>query len=226
MHYFIITNYKRKLLITLSVILLWILIIIGTGQALDETVKYTVTVNSQLSFSCPAALKISNIYSKDNSSSPYIEASNSKYKSFVDFKTAEDGFEFSYPAGFEIDEKSFPGSEILYHVDFVNRKNRFQGGFVQVWNIPYSLDKFLNESMKAATIDFINFSSQKIEVNNLKGYLWEYTFKGPSENYKALEAFLSKDSKVYRISYHTPEKAFNEEDVKLFWNIVQSLKVN
>lgn len=226
MRYIIITNYKRKLLIVLTILLLWALIIVGTGLALNETVRYTFTVNSQLSFSCPAAFKISNIYSKDNNSAPYIEASNSKYKSFVDFKSAEDGFEFSYPSGYKIEEKNFPGTEILYHVDFQSKQDKSKGGYVQVWNIPYSLEKFLDESKQASMIDFISFSSKNIEVNYLKGYIWEYTFRGASENYKALEIFLSKDSKVYQISYHMPEKSFNNDETKLFWNIVDSLKVN
>jgi len=205
--------------------MLWILIIVGTGLLIDETVKYTVTINSHLSFSFPATFNISNVYTKDDNSAPYLQASNNNYKNFIDFKSADEGFEFSYPSIFEIDMKSFPGSEILYHIDFQNKQEKMKAGFVQIWSLPISLEKFLEQSKQSAMEDFINFSSKKIKVNNLEGYFWEYTVKGASSNYKALEVFLSKDSKLYRISYFMPEKKYNNDEYEMFWKIVKSLKI-
>jgi len=206
--------------------MLWIFIIAGTGLLIDETVKYTITVNSHLSFSYPATFNISNVYSKADNPAPYLLASNNNYKNFIDSKSIDDGFEFSYPSVFEINKKNFPGSEILYHIDFQNKQERKKSGFVQVWSLPYSLEKFLEDSKKSAMVDFINFSSKKIKVNNLEGYFWEYTNKGTSGNYKALEVFLSKNSKLYRISYFIPEKEYNNDEYDMFWKMVKSLKVN
>ena len=95
MYFILVTNYKKKLLLFFSILLLWVLIIVGTGLLVNKTVKYTVTVNSQLSFSCPATISISNVYSKMDNAAPYLQASNSNYKNFIDFKSTEEGFEFS-----------------------------------------------------------------------------------------------------------------------------------
>lgn len=226
MYLILVTNYRKKLLLFFSLLLLWVLILAGTGLLIDETVKYTVTINSNLSFSYPATYTIANIYSKNDNSAPYLQASNSIYKSFIDFKSPEEGFEFSYPSIFEINKQNFPGSEILYHIDFRNKQDKTKGGFVQVWSLPYSLEKFLENSKQSAMVDFINFNSKKIKVNNLDGYFWEYTVKNASENYKALEVFLSKNSRLYRISYFMPEKKYNNDEYEMFWKIVKSLKIN
>jgi hypothetical protein len=225
MHFILVTNYKKKLLLLLSILLLWLLIIIGTELLIDGNVKYTVTVNSHLSFSYPATISISNVYTKNDDSAPYLEASNSNYKKFIEFKSPEEGFEFNYPSVFEINKQNFPGSEILYHIDFRNKQDKTKYGFVQVWSLPYSLDKFLEDSKKSAMVDFINFSSEKIKVNNLDGYFWEYSIKGPSGNHKALEVFLAKNSKLYRISYFMPENKYDKDEYDMFWKIVKSLKV-
>lgn len=60
----------------------------------------------------------------------------------------------------------------------------------------------------------------------MKGYFWEYTVKSSNENYKTLEVFLSKDSRMYRISFYLPEKNYTDEDYDMFWKMVNSIKVN
>ena len=226
MYFITVTDVKKKLLLLLFIILFWALLIIGTNQVLNHTVKYSVIVNSDIRFSYPSSVSISNVYSRSNNSSPYIQSSNSDYKTFIDIKSVDQGFEFSYPSIFKADKQNFPGSEILYHIDLQNKQDKSKSGFVQIWNLPYSLEKFLEESKQSSTMDFLNFSSSKIKVNNLNGYFWEYTIRKAPENYKALEVFLSKDSKLYRISYFLPQSKFNDEEYKMFWDIAKSLKVN
>jgi len=226
MYFILVTNYKKKLLLLISILLLWLIIIVGTGLLIGETVKYTITINSNISFSCPATFSISNVYSKNDNSTLYIQASNSNYKNFINFKSSGEGFEFSYPSIFEINKQSFPGSEIMYHVDFQNRQDKTKHGFVQVWDVPYSLEKFLENSKQTAMVNFIDFSSKKIKVNTLDGFFWEYTIKDTSGNYKALEVFLSKDSKLYRLSYFIPQKEYDNDEYDMFWKVVESLKIN
>jgi hypothetical protein len=226
MHFILITNYKKKLLLFFSILLLWILLIEGSGILIDKTVTYTITLNSKLSFSYTSALSISDIYAKYNDSAPYLQASNSNYKNFIDYKSPEEGIKFSYPSIFEINTQSFPGSEILYHIDFQNKQDKMKRGFIQVWNLPYSLDTFLENSKKTSLENFMNFTQQKIKENNLSGYLWEYVIKGNTENYKGLEVFLSKNSKLYRISYFVPENKYNKDEYDMFLKIVKSLKVS
>lgn len=225
MNIIVITDYKKKLLTFSLVIVLWILLIIGAGIIFDKTVEYTVSVNSNISFSYPPALSIKNIYAKNSDSAPYIQASNSSYKNFIDFKSPEEGFEFSYPSIFKIDRQIFPGSEILYHIDLQNKQDKTYTGFVQVWHMPYSLEQFLESSKEAAMNEYINFSSKNIKVNNMNGYFWEYSMESATEKYKALEVFLTKGSKFYRISYYMPEKKYTRADYDMFWKMVNSFKV-
>ncbi|MDF2987778.1 MAG: hypothetical protein K0R50_3288 [Eubacterium sp.] len=226
MNLIIITNYKRKLLILLAVVILWGLLIYGAGLIYDGTVEYTISVNSDISVSYPSILNVKNIYSKFNDAAPYIQASNTNYKNFVEFHSQEEGFKFSYPSIFKLDQQIFPGSEILYHIDFQNKEDKKFYGFVQVWNMPYSLEKFLELSKEAAMNEFENFSSKKIKVNGLDGYFWEYTTKSANENYKNLEVFLTKGSKFYRISFYIPEKDYGKNDNDMFWRMVNSFNIN
>ncbi len=217
---------RKKLIIILAFAVFFIGSITFVRIFLSGNSYYTITVNSQISFSYPMDFSIKNVYASDPASTPYIQASNSKYKSFIDYKSPEDKFHFSYPSNFKLNQQAFPGSEILYHVDFQNKSDNSFTGFVQVWNLPYDLSKFLEESKENSLSDFINFNSKEIEVNKMKGYFWDYTVKGSNENYKTLEVFLSKDSRLYRISFYIPEKNYTKEDYDMFWKMVNSLKVN
>lgn len=226
MYSLFIKKNKKKLSMAIGMIVFLVVLIVAVYSFFDESIRYTITVNSQVSFSYSSDLSIKNVYASDPSSAPYVQASNSKYKSFIDYKSAEDKFQFSYPSNFKLSEQAFPGSEILYHVDFQNKSDNSFMGFVQVWNLPYDLGKFLESSKENSLSDFINFKSKEIEVNKMKGYFWDYTVKSAKENFKALEVFLSKGSKMYRISFYIPEKKYTDEDYDMFWKMVNSLKVH
>ncbi len=225
MNIIIISNYKRKLLIIFTVVTLWILFIIAAGHLYYSKVQYTLYINSNVSLSYPSTISIKSVYSKYSDSAPYIQASNTNYKNFIEFKSQEEGFEFSYPSIFKLNQQSFPGSEILYHIDFQNKEDRKFYGFVQVWNMPQTLEQFLEASKEAATTEFINFTSKKVKVNGLNGYFWEYTVDSADEKYKALEVFLAKGSRFYRISYYMPEKDYGKNDYDMFWRMVESFKI-
>ncbi len=225
MNIIIISNYKRKFLIIFTVVTLWILFIIAAGHLYYSKVQYTLYINSNVSLSYPSTISIKNVYSKYSDSAPYIQASNTNYKNFIEFKSQEEGFEFSYPSIFKLNQQSFPGSEILYHIDFQNKEDRKFYGFVQVWNMPQTLEQFLEASKEAATTEFINFTSKKVKVNGLNGYFWEYTVDSADEKYKALEVFLAKGSRFYRISYYMPEKDYGKNDYDMFWRMVESFKI-
>lgn len=218
-------NQRKKLVMLIAFIVFTVGIISFFRIFFKENSYYTITVNSQISFSYPIDFSIKNVYASDPASAPYIQASNSKYKSFIDYKSPEDKFHFSYPSNFKLYQQAFPGSEILYHVDFQNKNDNAFTGFVQVWNLPYELSKFLEESKANSLTDFINFKSKEIQINKMKGYFWEYTVKSSKENYKTLEVFLSKDSRLYRISFYIPETEYTNEDLDMFWKMVNSMKV-
>lgn len=224
MYLLLIKNYKKKVIQVLTIFVLSLSVIIGFKILIDKTEKYTV-ISDNISISFPISFSISDIFLKNNYSVPYIQTINSSYKNFINFKSPKEGFEFSYPSIFEITQLNFPGSEILSHIDFKNRDNKLKNGFVQVWNLPYSLEEFLDNSKKNAMVDFTDFSSKKIKMNNLNGYLWEYSFNGALGKYKALEAFFYKNSKLYRISYFMPLNEYNNDEYDMFWEIVKSFKV-
>lgn len=225
MNIIIVTNYRRKLMVIAAILLLWVLLLIGASRLYDSSVNYTICVNSNISLSYPASMSIRNIYSKYGDASPYIQASNSSYKNFVDFKSPEEGFQFSYHSLFKLDQQVFQGSEILYHIDFQNKEDKKFYGFVQVWSMPYSLEKFLEASQEAAMNEFINFTSRKIKINGLDGYFWDYTMESANEKYKNLEVFLTKGKKFYRISFYIPEKNYGQNDYDMFWKMVESFSV-
>jgi hypothetical protein len=225
MYFITVTNLKKKLLTTVSITLLWTFLIIGTIKMPEYIIKYSVLINNDISFSYPSEVNISDIYSKNRESSPFIQSSKNDYKSFIDIKSIENGIEFSYPSIFKADKQNFPGSEILYHISLQNKHDKSKNGFVQVWNLPYSLEKFLEQSKQSALMDITDFSSKKININNLNGYFWEYTIRKAPENYKSLEVFLIKDSKLYRVSYFLPQNKYNTDEYNMFWDIVKSLKV-
>lgn len=225
MHILVVTNFKKKLLMAFLVILFWAIMIAGAAFLIDTSLKYIVTIDNQLSFSYPSSFSISTVYSVDDKATPYIQASNSNYKNFIEFKSLEENFQFSYPSIFQIEKQNFPGSEILYHIELQNKKDKNYVGFVQVWNMPYSLEKFLESSKENSLAEFLSFSSEKVTINNVNGYFWDYTVKSGIGNYRNLEVFLKKGSKLYRISYYIPENKFNEDEYNMFWKMVNSLKI-
>ncbi len=225
MYLLIAKNYKKSIILISSTLLLLIILIVGLKIFVDKTPQYNVIPNDNLSVSFPFTFIISDIYSNNYETAPYIQTSTSGYKNFIDFKCTDEGFEFSYPSTFEISPSSFPGSEIVCHIDFKNISDMSKKGFVQVWKLPYSIEEFLESSKENAMVDFIDFNSNKISVNSLDGYLWDYTFYGASGKYKALEAFLFKNSKLYRISYFVPLSQYNTNEFNTFWDIVKSLKI-
>ncbi|PYG86840.1 hypothetical protein LY28_02660 [Ruminiclostridium sufflavum DSM 19573] len=225
MYLLLVKNYKKNIYIMALAFILLVTAVIISKIVLTKTADYVVMVNEYLSVSYPMSLTISDIYSKNDETVPYIQASNDSYKSFLNYKCPEQGIEFSYPGIFEINESNFPGSEILCHINFKSKENTLKNGFIQVWNLPFSLEDFLKKSKETAMVNFTDFKSEKIVVNNIEGYLWDYSFNSDSGKYKALEAFLSKNSKLYRISYFIPQNEYGTDDYNIFMGIVNSLKI-
>ncbi len=226
MYLILVKNYRKNIILISSAFLLLIFFIVGLKIWLDKPAKYNVILDENLSVSFPFTFSISDIYSTNFETAPYIQTITSSHKNFIDFKCPEEGFQFSYPSIFEISPSSFPGSEILYHIDFKNRTDTSKYGFVQVWKLPHSIEQFLENSKQNAMVDFIDFNSKKISLNGLDGYLWDYSFNSTSGKYKALEAFLCKNSKLYRISYFLPLSQYNPNEFDIFWNIVKSIKIS
>jgi hypothetical protein len=181
-----------------------------------------------LSFSYPSSIYINDIYVSQELKNNEIYT-NSSYKqplvqNFSNYKSLAGKFSFSYPSPFILQEKDFGGSDILYHIDFSN-PSKSAHGFVQVWNMPYSLKDFLEKSKSASSQDFKSFISKEITINGNAGYLWDYVVKGnDGSDIKGMEAFFKKETRMYRISYFVPVALWDKTQSKIFWDIVHSFK--
>ncbi len=224
-----IKNYRIKIILFFSILLLWVGIFYITNYTFKNGLFFNVTINNYLSFSHPYSLKIDNILFNENFDAPTIETisklKRSESQQFTNFKSLKGKISFEYPSAFELNEKEFTGSEIIYHVDFTDTSSSAHG-FIQVWNLPYSLKEFLDKSKSLSQLNFQEFVLEPIEIDNLSGYYWDYTTLGNDKvYYKGIEVFFQEKGKMYRISYFIPKNKWSTSQSKTFWKIVNSFKI-
>lgn len=228
MYIIYIRNYKKKLVYLLFITLLWVAMFVTASLFIGKTFAYNLTINGHLTFSYPLKYTIEDIFINEIIQGKTIEAnyniSHHILQKFSTYQSIERQFSFDYPTAFELKEQTFSGAEILYHIGFKD-KNKPIHGFVQVWNLPYSLEEFLEKSKATSMQNFINFTSQPITVDNNKGILWNYSIlTNDNMNFKGLEAFWKKGDRMYRISYFIPGNLWNEKEYETFQKIVKSFK--
>ena len=229
MRVIIIRNYKKKLVIFSVIFVLWLLTVLASSLITNSGLFFHVTINDYLSFSHPYSLKVENIFVNDKIANNAVKTSMSFSQQitqkFSTYKSFEGKFSFDYPSMLTLIQKDFAGSDILYHIDLQN-KTHPSHGFVQVWNLPHPLKKFLEKSKASSQQDYKYFESVPVSINDIPGYHWSYSVKGTDDKYyKGNEVFLQKGEKMYRISYFVPENLWNESQSKMFWKIVNSFKV-
>jgi hypothetical protein len=229
MHIVLVTQYKKKLSLLGMALLLWTAVLIPANTIIRSNLLFNITINDQLVFSYPFTFIVENVYINERLSEGSIQTNSNFFRprqlKFSTYNSIQGKFSFEYPSMYTLSLKDFAGSEILYHIDF-QEKSHAAHGFVQVWNLPYSLEEFLNSSKSTSLQNYTHFEERPITVNGLPGYLWDYSFSDSSNNsYKGTEVFLKKDGRMYRISYFVPEKEWNESHHKIFLRIVNSFKV-
>ncbi len=228
MHVIFIKNYKGKLILLSGFVLLWISMFMLSDFLMNNTMAFRVTINNYLTFSYPFELQVVNVFYNEQLENSAIQT-NTTYKkplaqNFSSYKSFEGKFSFQYPSAFTLNEQDFAGSEVLYHIDFMNRSQNSHG-FVQVWNMPYSLKEFLERSKTTSLQNFMSFQSKEVTVNGQPGFYWDYiSHSKTGKDYRASEVFFKKDDKMYRISYFVPESMWNKSQSDIFWNIVNSFK--
>lgn len=228
MYIIYVKNYKKKLFHLFLIIFLWIAMFLAASIYIGQAFAYNLTINNHLTFSYPLKYTIEDIFINENIQGNTIEANyiigSHITQKFSTYKSIEGKFTFDYPTAFELKEQYFSGTEILYHIGFRD-KNRPIHGFVQVWNMPYSLEEFLEKSKETSTQNFIDFTSQPITIDKTTGTFWNYSIlTDDNMNYKGLEVFWKKDDKMYRISYFVPGNLWSEKEYDTFLNIVKSFK--
>lgn len=208
--------------------LLWVAMFLLSGYFLNNSLIFNITIDNSFKFSYPIAFYIDNIYINESLSNATV-SSNTSFKRpvsqiFSTYTSLTGKFSFSYPSAFLLSQKDFPGSDILYHIDFHNATDNSHG-FVQVWALPYSLEDFLEKSKSASLQTYKNFKSKPVNINNNPGILWDYSVLGNDGRYiKGSEVFFKKDGRMYRISYFIPETNWNKTQSDIFWSIANSFK--
>lgn len=224
----IVKNYKKRVVLFFSILILWISMFILSNFFLNNSLIYKVTINNSLSFSYPIDFIVENIYVNEQLSNSIVETNSSSKKpvaqGFTNFKSAEGRFSFNYPSLFQLNHGAYLGSDILYHIDFHDKPKTIHG-FIQVWHLPYSLSEFLEKSKSTSSQNFTYFNSKQVKVNNFPGYLWDYEVRGNNgKYYKGSEVFFKNNSKMYRISYFVPKELWNKTQSDIFWSMVNSFK--
>jgi len=229
MRILIIKDYRKKVLSSILLMLLWVSMIGITSFVGSNPLLFKVSINKDAEFSYPVSYKVDSIYVNESIDENAVKAvglfSRPQVETLKKIEPAGLGISFSFPSAFLVTEQSFLGNEILYHVDFSD-KSRETYGFVQVWNLKTPLKEFLISSKNTSLSTFKDFKMSDLKVNDLTGYLWDYTSVNDNNSIKALEAFLQKDGKLYRVSYFVPEKFYDKQQEKTFMNILNSIKVN
>lgn len=224
-------KFYKKLLLFIIVAAIFIL-----GAVVNEVLSYIpfrIIINDNFEFSCPYSFSIYNVYSKYSLKKNLIDVvqtglfgrAGSKFRCKNTFQSGDDKLMFEYPCDFKALEKSFDGSEIIYHVDLIDKDNNCWG-FVQVWNISESLENFLDVSKKMSQIEFVDFKEDKIMVNELEGYEWKYNFIN-NQNIKinAVEVFIQTNDDIYRVSLFSKNNECINKIEKIALDIIKSLKI-
>lgn len=207
----------------------WLICLVAAGFNTEGVSSFSMMINDHLSISYPVGIEIDNIFENEGYINNSIQASSVTSKipkeNFKDYKSLAGKFSFSYPSAFSLDQKQFSGSEIIYHIGF-SEKNGKAHGFVQVWNLPYSFENFLQKSKNTSLQSYRYFNSSKIRVAGLNGIHWNYSINTQDNRHiKSEEVFLSKSNRMYRISYFAPEEYWDKRQSENFWRIVNSLRI-
>ncbi|HHV97491.1 MAG TPA: hypothetical protein GXX37_13680 [Clostridiaceae bacterium] len=224
----IFKDIKKKVISSLVMVLLWATIYFSAGVIFQNIFMFNLSIGNLFSFSCPSHLEIHNIFINDRVDDAITVSSNisqPERQKFSTYTSLKGKFSFKYPSAFSVIEKEFPGSEILYHIDFSDNQNVIHG-LVQVWEIPYSLNDFLNNSKETSNLEFKSFKSAQVKVDDKDGYLWDYViYSNDNNTYKALEYFFEKEGRIYRVSMFAPEAQWSKADENTFWKMVKSFEV-
>ena len=119
MYIIVFTQFKKKIALFFIVICIWICLFLAIGYFINNTFKYTATIDNSLSFDYSSTLKIKSIYSIDSNPILTVRASSTENNSYIHFKSDQNNIEFNYPDHFKLDFQDFPGSIIKYHIFMV-----------------------------------------------------------------------------------------------------------
>lgn len=220
----------KKLLIILSIICLWLFLLFSLNFFMSTQPVCLLSLEENFDFAYLNDFAITSVFANENIEPESVNiVTNHMQKppiyALQDYTTIQNNLQFKYPTSFILEAKDLGGSEILYHIDFKDN-NKIAHGFIQVWNMPKPLKDFLEQSKSTSNMEFTSFTQKEITINKVSGYLWDYVFLSNEQvPYKGMEVFLSKNEKMYRLSYFLPQKDWNNKQQDIFWNMANSLKI-
>lgn len=228
MRIIVLTNCRKKLKYLAFITLSWLLLFNLGSYIIENEMLLHITVGSSFEFSYPYSITVKNVFVKNASSEQSVIysffPSYTSTSQFLKYKSIDGNISFDYPSAFIISEKTFTGGEIQYHFDFHDNQNIVHG-FVQVWTLSEDLGTFLKKSMDSSQNEYKYFVSKLIEINDLKGYSWDYSVAVGDHYYKGMEIFLSKEGRMYRMGYYLPEDRWDDKQSMQFWKMAKSMKV-
>ena len=143
---------------------------------------------------------------------------------FIKYESPDGIFSFEYPSGFILETLDFQGGEIIDHVSFRGRDNNVHG-FVQVWYLQEDLKSFLDKSIAASHNTYKYFDVRDVQLNGLKGFLWDYSAASENGYIKGSEFFVKCGSNMYRLSYFVPEEKWDQKQKDIFEKMLKSFKI-
>lgn len=225
---FVISSFRKKILYILIIALLWVLAASAAGLLFRELPINRLLIENYMSFSCPSAIRVTNIYvlrGIDEAIETNLTLGRYSCRQFNSYESIEGKISFDYPVDFTLSPQKLPGNEIIYHIDYTDDREMIRG-FVQVWNLEMPLERFLKGSLETSNIRFLEFKSGNAILDSMPGILWEYTLRGNDGiEYKGMEVFAQENEKMFRISCFVPLKDWNKKTASVFWKMVKSFKV-
>lgn len=161
-----------------------------------------------------------------NNSMRMTSLMQSNIKNLKEYEALNGEIQYRLPEDWITEERKFEEDEIIYHNEFQSKDLKVHG-FVQVWDINYSIKEFLQSSKIIAEKQnkISDYVMESIEVNNNPGYSINYIIRNKEDNsFKCYEYFLNKDDKIIRLSFFVKENKFKENMPTIFKNIVSTLK--
>ncbi|MCR1975383.1 hypothetical protein NSA52_14735 [Clostridium sporogenes] len=141
--------------------------------------------------------------------------------SFKEYNILNGKISYKLPSNWEINEEIINGEDIVYSNSFMDKKNNMQG-FIQLWNYKGDLKTFIKHSKEVSEkqqIDYTKYSLVPVDINNIKGYLAQYSILKENEEYVAYEYFLKLEERFIRVSFFVPEK-YHQESIETVFNTI------
>ncbi|APQ71737.1 hypothetical protein [Clostridium botulinum] len=145
--------------------------------------------------------------------------------SFKEYNILNGKISYKLPSNWEINEEIINGEDIIYSNSFIDKKNNMKG-FIQLWNYKGDLKAFIKHSKEVSDkqqVDYTKYNVVPVDVNNMKGYLAQYSILKENKEYVAYEYFFKVEEGFIRVSFFVPEKYYQESIETVFNTILENI---